>query len=133
MRWDLILCGVLFPLTPIVNAICIRWRLQRHEISLSALQTLALVMGLAILGITLGNILWILIGILSGIGQAIFTSIDINEGLRLGFDRAVPLDENEDLITWGLLPPVLVGLCLNLLAHFIIMAVLTRPKIDTKS
>lgn len=126
MRWDLIICGLLFPLIPLINTFLIRWRLKQLQKSLTGMQTLALLMGLCIVGITIANILWILLGISSGVLQAIFTATTFNEGLRLGFDRAVPLDPNEDLIAWGLLPPVICDLCLNVLAHAFLIRVLKR-------
>ncbi len=127
MRWDIIICGIIFPLIPLTNALLIRWRFGRQERSMSNFQTGILCLALCIIAMTIGNILWMLLGIGSGVLQAIFTDTTFNDGLRLGFDRAVPLDENEDLHQWGLLPPVLVGLSLNVIAHFICMRVIKLP------
>ena len=126
MRWDILICGLLFPLIPVLNAALIYWRLRQLGNTLSRMQGLALVMGLCIVGITVANILWIILGIGSGIAQALFTEIDLNQGLRIGFDRAVPLDQAEDLIPWGLLPAVICGLCLNITAHLFIIRILKR-------
>ena len=124
MRWDILICVIIFPLIPLSNALLIRWRFNRREQRMSFFQTGILFLALCIIAMTLGNILWMLIGIGSGVAQAIFTDTTFNEGLRLGFDRAVPLNEQEDLIAWGLLPPVLVGLSLNIIAHFVCMRVI---------
>ncbi len=124
MRWDIIICALGLGLIPLANALLIRLRLQRRRQILSHFQTGILCLALAIIMVTLGNILWILLALFSGVVQAFFTETVFNDGLCLGFDRAIPLNESEDLIAWGLLGPLCSGLFLNIAAHFIAMRII---------
>lgn len=133
MRWDIFICAAAVAAIPLLHGLLLRWRLQRRRLQLSLFQCGLLLLGLLFITLTLGNILWILIAIGSGLLQAIFSDTVFHEGLRLGFDRAVPLNEQEDLVAWGLLGPLCSGLCLNIVAHALLLRLISselKPAAD---
>ncbi len=130
MRFDIVFCFAGYALIPLCNALLIRWRLKQRDHILTFFQSVILFWVLAILAFSVGTVLSIIFGIGSGILQAIFTETNFNDGLRIGFDRAVPLDENEEIRPWGLLVPMLIGLGLNIVAHFLSLRIIKKPTND---